>query len=115
MKRSLLVVAPLVGCFRRYNRTFQASLGIPRANIVVGRVKDLRDPEKKMSKSSPQGCLLLDDSPESIRQKLRKATAKEAGLDNRTFLYREFVGAEIPAANEELKTRLAEALIECFH
>jgi hypothetical protein len=67
-----------------------------------------------MSKSAPEGCLFLDDAPEDIRRKLRKAVATEEGLESLTFLYRAFVGESAPASNEELKGRLAEALIARF-
>lgn len=94
----------------KYNSLYDPYL-IPTANIVVGRIKDLREPNKKMSKSSPQGCLFLDDSSDEIRNKLRKATATEEGLENLRFLYREFVGVEIPQSNEQLKINLAESII----
>lgn len=97
---------------RKYNSVYGTEYPIPVANIVVGRVKDLREPQKKMSKSSPQGCIFLDDYPEDIRQKLRKATADEAGLENLRFLFTEFVKSDIPESNQELKEMLAEALIE---
>jgi tryptophanyl-tRNA synthetase len=98
---------------RKYNRSGHAIM-IPKANIVVGRVKDLREPDKKMSKSSPQGCLFLDDEPDVIRQKIRRATANPEGLVNLHLLYREFVGEEPSERNEEMKNRLAEALILTF-
>jgi hypothetical protein len=84
---------------------------IPTANIIVGRIKDLREPSRKMSKSFPQGCLFLDDSPNEIRLKFRKATATEDGMTNLKFLYKEFVGGVIPESNEQLKNNLAEAVI----
>ena len=44
------------------------------------KVMDLKHPEKKMSKSDPEGCLFLDDSPTEISAKLKKAvTATESG------------------------------------
>jgi tryptophanyl-tRNA synthetase len=95
----------------KYNSLYEPYT-IPSANIVVGRIKDLREPSKKMSKSAPQGCLFLDDSPDEIHLKLRKATAMDKGMDNLKFLYREFVGGKVPESNEQLKTRLAEAIIE---
>lgn len=97
---------------KKYNSVYETDYPIPVANIVVGRVKDLREPQKKMSKSSPAGCIFLDDYPEDIRQKIRKATADEAGLENLRFLFTEFVKSEIPQSNLELKETLAEALIE---
>jgi len=99
---------------RKYNKVYGTDYPIPVANIVVGRVKDLREPQKKMSKSSPQGCIFLDDSPEEIRQKLRKATVDEAGLENLRFLFAEFRQSDIPESNQELKEKLAEALIDAF-
>lgn len=97
----------------RYNYFYEPYL-IPSANIVVGRIKDLRLPGMKMSKSSPQGCLFLDDTEDDIRLKLRKATATEEGLENLGFLYKEFVGGEVPGSNEQLKKNLAEAIICLF-
>lgn len=44
------------------------------------KVMDLKRPENKMSKSEPDGCLFLDDEPEEIHRKLKKAvTASETG------------------------------------
>jgi tryptophanyl-tRNA synthetase len=44
------------------------------------KVMDLKEPNKKMSKSSPMGCIFLDDAPAEILEKLKKATtATEAG------------------------------------
>lgn len=99
---------------RKYNQVFKQPVTIPKPNIVVGRVKDLREPDKKMSKSSPHGCLFLDDTPDEMRRKLRKATATEAGLESLGHLYREFVGPDVPPYNEVLKNTLADALIEKF-
>lgn len=99
---------------RKYNSLGHDYL-IPKANIVVGRVKDLREPDRKMSKSSPQGCLFLDDEPDAIRQKIRRATANPEGLENLHLLYREFVGGEPPERNEQLKNELAERLIGVFN
>lgn len=97
---------------RKCNKVFGTEFPIPIPNIVVGRVKDLREPENKMSKSSPQGCIFLDDKPEDIRQKIRKASVNEEGLENLKFLYTEFVKSDIPEGNQKLKENLAEALIE---
>jgi tryptophanyl-tRNA synthetase len=99
---------------RRYNRRFKQNLRVPVARIVVGRVKDLRHPAEKMSKSSPDGCLFLDDSPEEIRKKVRRATMNAEGTENISFLYKHFVGVPLPESNSEIKEQLAEALIETF-
>lgn len=44
------------------------------------KVMDLKHPDKKMSKSQPDGCLLLDDEPKAIAEKIKKAvTASDPG------------------------------------
>ena len=44
------------------------------------KVMDLKRPDKKMSKSEPDGCLFLDDGPADIQKKLKSAvTATQAG------------------------------------
>lgn len=44
------------------------------------KVMDLKNPDKKMSKSDPSGCLFLDDEAETIMKKLKGAvTASTAG------------------------------------
>jgi len=37
------------------------------------RVMSLTNPEKKMSKSEPEGCLFIDDPPEEIERKIKRA------------------------------------------
>lgn len=97
---------------KKHNSVYGTEYPAPVPNIVVGRIKDLREPTKKMSKSSPQGCLFLDDTADEIRQKIRKATADEEGLNNLKFLYGEFVKDTPPESNQKLKEVLAEAIIE---
>lgn len=99
---------------RKHNSVYGTSYPLPVSKIVVGRIKDLRDSTKKMSKSSPDGCLFLDDKPSEIRAKLRKAMVDDGGLENLRFLYAEFVGGEMPSKNQELKDRLAEGIIQRF-
>ncbi len=100
---------------KKYNRAFETNIYLPRAKIVVGRVRDLRRTDQKMSKSSPDGCLFLDDSPDEIGAKLKAATADAQGRENLEFLYREFVGPEVPDMNSELKVKLTDALVRCFY
>jgi len=83
--------------------------------IFTGKIMSLSNSTKKMSKSEPKGCLFLDDSPDEIRRKIRKAVTDEAGIKNLEFLYREFVGGKTPKLNEPLKKELAEALILKFN
>lgn len=97
---------------RKYNRVFKENLTVPRANVVGGKVRDLRQTDAKMSKSSPEGCLFLDDDPDTIRRKLRRATPDENGRANLEFLYKQFVGPTPPDGNQALKDELAEGIIK---
>lgn len=96
---------------RAHNRAHGTSYPVPEARVVAGRVMDLRDSSKKMSKSRPEGALFLDDSPADVRRKVRRAVTDEAGLANLTALYGHFVGGQVPTSNQELKELLAEALV----
>jgi tryptophanyl-tRNA synthetase len=62
----------------RFNYHFGQTFTIPRATIPQegARIMDLQDPGKKMSKSSPSqsGTILIQDHPDTIRTKIRRAT-----------------------------------------
>jgi tryptophanyl-tRNA synthetase len=96
----------------RYNKAFGGNFPPPRARIVGGRIRDLRESAKKMSKSSPKGCLFLDDEPEVVRAKLRAAVMDEAGRENMVTLYNEFVRGEAPEKNVDLKEAVAASFIQ---
>src|SRR5690242_10896768 len=57
----------------RYGETFKLPEG--RFAATGGRIMDLQEPERKMSTTAgtPQGTLLILDSPETIRKKLKSA------------------------------------------
>lgn len=65
-----------------------AGIKKPEAHIFPLRIMDLRDSQSKMSKSSPSrdGCIFLDDTPESIRSKIMRAVtgSHEAILFDKT-------------------------------
>jgi tryptophanyl-tRNA synthetase len=93
----------------RYNKTFGENVKIPTANSSAGRVMSLTDPSKKMSKSEPLGCLFLDDEPDEVARKIRKAVADDAGRANLYGLYQQLGGAEpLPEMNSRLKEILTE-------
>src|SRR5271157_4829706 len=79
----------------RYNRIFNAEIALPEAKTVGGRVMSLTEPEKKMSKSEPEGCLFLSDSEETIREKIKKATMTPQGRNNLIRLY-QYLGGSLP-------------------
>lgn len=59
---------------RKFNNKFGKTFDEPKAILTsTPRVMSLDNPLKKMSKSSPAGCLFIDDSPETIRDKIKKA------------------------------------------
>ena len=65
----------------RFGKTFKEPQGIYTKAV---RIMSLDKPEKKMSKSLPNGCLYLTDSPEIIREKVKAALTdsfSEVGYD----------------------------------
>lgn len=70
---------------RIFNRRFGKILPEPKAIYSKApRIMSLDNPKKKMSKSSPHGCLYLTDSPEVVRRKI-KAAVTDSG---REIIYR---------------------------
>ena len=59
---------------RKFNSKFGKTFNEPEPLFSdIPRVMSLDDPKKKMSKSRPEGCLFLDDSPETIMKKIKRA------------------------------------------
>ena len=62
---------------RYFGRKKSPLFPIPQAVLVesTARVKSLRQPDKKMSKSdpNPKGCIYVTDSPDEITMKIKKA------------------------------------------
>lgn len=59
---------------RKFNSEFGKTFVEPKPMMTeVSRLMSLDDPEKKMSKSSPAGCVFLDDSPAIIKKKVMSA------------------------------------------
>jgi tryptophanyl-tRNA synthetase len=59
---------------RKFNNRFGKIFPEPKPLLTeTPRLMSLDNPHKKMSKSRPEGCLLLDDSPQVIREKIKKA------------------------------------------
>lgn len=60
---------------RKFNSRYGNIFKEPKElHTETPRVMALDNPEKKMSKSSPAGCLFLDDSPDEMRRKIMRAT-----------------------------------------
>jgi len=59
---------------RKFNSRFGETFIEPKAILTnVSRLMSLDNPQKKMSKSDPASCLFIDDSPEEIKEKIKKA------------------------------------------
>nr|XP_022903982.1 tryptophan--tRNA ligase, mitochondrial [Onthophagus taurus] len=61
---------------KMFNNRFKTKFPIPHAVITENaKIKSLRNPEKKMSKSDPdtKGCIYITDSEEEITKKIKKA------------------------------------------
>ncbi len=59
---------------RKFNSKFGKTFIEPKAiQTETPRVMSLANPEKKMSKSQPESCLFIDDSPEEIKNKIKRA------------------------------------------
>jgi tryptophanyl-tRNA synthetase len=93
----------------------------------------LKDPLKKMSKSDPESCLFLDDTPETVQKKISRAVTdsdatiaydieRKPGLSNLLEIYGALTHQEPAIVAKEfsgesysvLKTRLTEVVIEYF-
>lgn len=117
---------------RTFNDRFGKTFKEPKAvHTKAPRIMSLDNPSKKMSKSMPAGCLYLSDSPEIMREKVKRAvTDSFAGIDydpekrpavsNLVLVYSEFSGLSIPevvkkfqgAGYAKFKEELAEVIIK---
>jgi tryptophanyl-tRNA synthetase len=80
-----------------------------------GRIMDLRNPTQKMSKSTPESCLFLDDDPETIRTKIYKAVTDEEGRKNLENIYTALYGEGFnppPMLNKNLKDAIYLRLVD---
>lgn len=86
---------------RRFNKKFgQTFKEIKPLLTQSPRVMSLGDPQKKMSKSDPSGCLFLSDEPGEIKKKIQKAVASSQGLE----------GVGLPAGNQDaILSKIEEA------
>jgi tryptophanyl-tRNA synthetase len=105
---------------RFFNNKFGQIFKAPEPKLTdIPKVMSLIHPDKKMSKSDgDKSCIYLDDSPEEITEKIKKATADEAGLEN---LYRlgevfisDFKKEEYKDQNARFKAELATAISDHF-
>ncbi len=119
---------------RKFNRHFGKTFVEPKALLTpTPRVMSLTDPNKKMSKSQPDGCLFIDDESEEIKRKISRATtdsdsevkqgrAKKPGVSNLLEIYSSLTGEPISKIEKkfagkgyaEFKKSLAGIVLDYF-
>ena len=117
---------------RKFNGQFKKIMKEPAPLLTeVPRLMSLSDPLKKMSKSMPEGCLFLDDEPDIIRDKIKRAVTdseskvvyspiKKPGIANLMRIYRGFTNLSIKEIEKKyaganygvFKRELAEVVVE---
>lgn len=117
---------------RKFNSKFGKTFIEPQAlHTEISRLMSLDDPQKKMSKSRPEGCLFLDDKPDVIRQKIKRAVSdsgneirfdekEKPAISNLLLIYSAFGGKKISEIEKmyvgkgygEFKTNLAEIVVD---
>lgn len=98
---------------RKFNNKFGETFVEPQALLTkTPRIMSLQDPSKKMSKSQPDGCLFIDDSPEEIERKVMSAVTdsgseikydrqNKAGISNLLEIYSSLSDQEISVLEQE--------------
>ena len=125
---------------RSFNHRFHRQVfPIPKSILVSEessrRIKSLRNPEKKMSKSDPDGksCIYVTDDPDVIRVKIRKSVTdltsevtydpvERPGVSNLVCIHSQITGKQPATICQEVegidtgayKKLLAEVVVEHF-
>lgn len=119
---------------RRFNKRYGKIFTEPQPILTESaRIMSLRNPHQKMSKSQPEGCIFIDDSPTVIRKKIMSAVTdsgthikydkkRKAGISNLLEIYSALSGKSIKIlekdfANKnyvEFKKSLAQLIIKYF-
>ena len=120
----------------RFNNSFPDTFTLPEAFIpkMGARIMSLGNPENKMSKSDPDGCVFLMDKPEDIMRKFKRAVtdsdtgercvrydqANKPGVSNLMQIYASCTGKTFAAIEDEFagqgygafKSAVGEAVVE---
>ena len=117
----------------RFNNFFPDTFKLPEAFIpkMGARIMSLGNPENKMSKSDPDGCVFLMDKPEDIMRKFKRAVTdcetavrfdkdNKPGISNLLTIYCAATGKTIEQAEAEFadqgygvfKPAVGEAVVE---
>ena len=117
---------------QRFNGVYGDVFTLPEPFIpkLGARVMSLGEPSNKMSKSDPEGCVFLMDSPDDIRRKFKRAVTdsetsvrfdpqQKPGVSNLLTIYCAATGKTVPEAEREfegkgygiLKPAVADAVV----
>ena len=117
----------------RFNNSFPDTFKLPEAFIpkMGARIMSLGNPENKMSKSDPDGCVYLMDKPEDILRKFKRAVTdcetavrydreNKPGISNLLTIYCAATGKTLAEAEAEFadqgygvfKPAVGEAVVE---
>lgn len=90
---------------KKFNKAFGKTFEIPKVMFpkTGAKIMSLKNPKKKMSKSTPESCLFLLDDPKLIKKKIMGAvtdtgkkikydTKKKPGISNLLVIYSAFSG-----------------------
>ena len=118
---------------QRFNGVYGDTFVLPEAFIpkMGARVMSLANPENKMSKSDPDGCVFLLDKPEDIMRKFKRAVTdcetavkfdreNKAGISNLLTIYCAATGKTMEQAEADFagqgygvfKPAVADAVVE---
>ena len=117
----------------RFNNWFPDTFTLPEAFVpkMGARIMSLGQPENKMSKSEPDGCVFLMDKPEDIMRKFKRAVTdcetavrfdqeNKPGISNLLTIYCAATGKTMAEAEAEFadqgygvfKPAVGEAVVE---
>ena len=119
----------------RFNGVYGEVFRVPEPYIakVGARIMSLNDPASKMSKSNPEGCVALMDSPEDVMRKFKRAVTdsdtercvryaprEKPGVSNLIQIYASAVGKSYEEVEREFdglgygrfKPAVGEAVVE---
>ena len=118
---------------QRFNGLYSDTFTLPEAFIpkMGARVMSLANPENKMSKSDPDGCVFMMDKPEDIMRKFKRAVTdcetavkfdreNKAGISNLLTIYCAATGKTMAEAEADFagqgygvfKPAVGEAVVE---
>lgn len=102
---------------KKFNSKFGKVFIEPKSvHTSTPRIMSINDPLKKMSKSTPEGCLFLDDEPEVIKKKISRAVTdsgsevkfdeiNKPGISNLMRIYHGLTNASIDQIESEFKSK----------